>query len=331
MAPPRVLLCAAFALLQADLASSTAPTLFSRRAGLTPPQQLIKEPTRIGAGSWLNYPNDRGVVTPTRFSWSHGTPVQSVASTESGLFVANTTAAPLSGFEVSVTIPSSAVVVRVFVGSAGSLGQLNVTLFDSRSKEIGVASYLRPASLSQTLTVRFGTPTAAAAGASSLRVTWVQGDEQKAFNMNFQAVAVHAAAEASASEALPCAEALCTVVVSCQSNCTTVDLDAPGSLDWLHAGDSSLWPNPHPHPKPAPPPPPPFPGPPQCKLPASLDHREPNNHLQILGPPGGAAGHAEWLASLRSWRTGCRAALKLSSTVYEIEELEWTQTAYYQV
>ena len=313
--------------------NARSAALFSRRA-VPASQQLIAEPVCIGDMPWLQYPNDRGVAAPTRFSWSHGTPVQSVASTESGLFVASTNATPPSGFAVSVRLPptNSAVVVRVFVGAAGSIGQLNATLFDTAGKQIGTASHLRPAGLSQTLTATFGAPAAVVPEPTSLRVTWVQAAGSGAYNINFQAVAVHSAPAGSIST--PCTEALCTDVVSCtaeppaESNCTTVDLDALGSLDWLHAGDSSLWPNPHPHP-PKPPSPPPFPGPPQCELPEVL--RRDLSRAQALQIPGPRAGERQgWLTSLRAWRAACRAALQLSDAVYEIDELKWTQTAYYQ-
>lgn len=299
---------------------------FSRRAGTA--QQLIAVPVRIGDTPWLEYPNDRGVAVPARFSWSHGDPVQSVASTESGLFVASPNATPPSGFSVSIKLPSVAVVVRVFVGSAGSVGQLNATLVDSAGNQIDVASYLRPSGLSQTLIATLGAPATAAA---SLRVTWVQAsDKHRGYNINFQAVAVQSPPNNSST---PCATALCTNVVSCSaeppadSNCTIVDLDTLGNLDWLHAGDSSLWPNPHP--QPPKPPPPPFPGPPQCQLPETL--RRELNHPQGLQIPGPRTGQqSQWLASLRSWRASCRVALQLSSAVYEIDDLKWTQTAYYQ-
>ena len=346
-----------FVMAFVDPSSSSAAVAFSRRAGLAPPQQLIEEPARIGAGAWLAFPNDRGVAVPTRFSWSHGTPVERVASTESGLFVASPDATPPSGFAVSVRLPSAAVVVRVFMGSAGSQGQLNATLLDSAGKQIGAASYLRPSGLSQTLTARFGA--GAAAAPTALRVQWVQAPGVKGYNINFQAVAVQAASAAAPAPA--CAQALCTDVASCAaeppaaSNCTTVDLDVVGGLDWWHAGDSTLWPNPHPHPPPPPPkPPPPFPGPPECELPATLRKGLSRPQaLQIPGPPSGA-DHASWMAAMRGWRVSChdiaaiwvaffsrcqryrcrqaacRAALRLSGAVYEIEELQWTQTAYYQ-
>jgi hypothetical protein len=330
-----MLLCAC--VLGADPRHScAAPMDFSRRAGLSTPQQLIAQPNSIGPCPMLAYSNDRGVAVPTRFSWSRGTPVRSVASTESGLFVANANATSPCGFEVSIRLPSSTagVVVRMFVGTAGSLGQMNVTLVDTTGKRLGTASYFRPASLSQTLTAHFGA-SAAAGGATSLRVTWVQAPGRGGYNTNFQAVAVQSAA---ISAPAPCAEALCTEVASCvaeppaESNCTTVDLDAVGSLDWWHAGDSSLWPNPHPQPPhPSPPPPPPFPGPSQCELPKVLRQglRGRAQGLQIPGPAR-AADHAGWLASLRSWRAACRAALRLSDRVYQIEQLKWTQAAYFQ-
>ena len=294
-----------FVMAFVDPSSSSPAVAFSRRAGLAPPQQLIEEPARIGAGAWLAFPNDRGVAVPTRFSWSHGTPVERVASTESGLFVASPDATPPSGFAVSVRLPSAAVVVRVFMGSAGSQGQLNATLLDSAGKQIGAASYLRPSGLSQTLTARFG---GAAAPAAALRVQWVQAPAGvKGYNINFQAVAVQAASAAAPAPA--CAQALCTDVASCTaeppaaSNCTTVDLDVVGGLDWWHAGDSTLWPNPHPHPPPPPPkPPPPFPGPPECELPATLRKGLSRPQaLQIPGPPSGA-DHASWMAAMRGWR-----------------------------
>ena len=295
-----------FVMAFVDPSSSSAAVAFSRHAGLAPPQQLIEEPARIGAGAWLAFPNDRGVAVPTRFSWSHGTPVERVASTESGLFVASPDATPPSGFAVSVRLPSAAVVVRVFMGSAGSLGQLNATLLDSAGKQIGAASYLRPSGLSQTLTARFG----AAAAPAALRVQWVQAPGVKGYNINFQAVAVQAASAAAPAPA--CAQALCTDVASCTaeppaaSNCTTVDLDVVGGLDWWHAGDSTLWPNPHPHPPPPPPkPPPPFPGPPECELPATLRKGLSRPQaLQIPGPPSGA-DHASWMAAMRGWRVSC--------------------------
>eukprot|EP01047_Picozoa_sp_COSAG01_P087951 COSAG01_NODE_20467_length_952_cov_0.845252_1_plen_273_part_10 len=169
-----MLLCAC--VLGADPRHScAAPMDFSRRAGLSTPQQLIAQPNSIGPCPMLAYSNDRVVAVPTRFSWSRGTPVRSVASTESGLFVANANATSPCGFEVSIRLPSSTagVVVRMFVGTAGSLGQMNVTLVDTTGKRLGTASYVRPASLSQTLTAHFGA-SAAAGGATSLRVTWVQ-------------------------------------------------------------------------------------------------------------------------------------------------------------
>jgi hypothetical protein len=316
-----------------SLAASTLQTkavVFSRRE-VSESQQLIAEPVRIGVMPWLEYPNDRGTAVPTRFSWSHGTPVQSIASTESGLFVASTNTTPPSGFAVLIRLPptNSTVVVHVFVGAAGSVAQLNATLFDGADKQMGVASHVRPAGLSQTLTATFGAPAEVVSGPASLRVTWVQAGSG-AYNINFQAVAVGSAV---GSTSAPCAEVLCTDVVSCtaepplESNCTIVDLDALGSLDWLHAGDSSLWPNPHPHPPK--PPPPPFPGPPQCELPETL--RKDLSRPQALQIPGPRAGeHARWLATLRDWRAACRVALQLSSAVYEIDELKWTQAAYYQ-
>ena len=77
------------------------------------------------------------------------------------------------------------------------------------------------------------------------------------------------------------------------------------------------------------PPSPPFPGPLQCELPEML--RKELSRPQDLQIPGPRAGeHPQWLASLQGWRAACRAALQLSTAVYEIDELKWTQSAYYQ-
>eukprot|EP01052_Picozoa_sp_SAG31_P027399 SAG31_NODE_2563_length_5473_cov_6.924823_5_plen_422_part_00 len=321
-------LCAAFGAPDSALCEA----VFSRRAGLAPPQQLIGEPIPVGPTPWLPFPNDRDVAVPTRFNWSTGTPVQRVASTESGLFVASTNSTPPSGFALSIRVPLLAdIVVRLYVGTAGSLGQLNATLYDRAGKQIDVVSCVRPAGLSQTATVRIHPP-ATAAGETSLHFTWVQvPDDRFGYNINFQAIAVQSAAT---NTSVPCARALCSDVVTCSaeppggSNCTTVDLDTVGDLDWLHAGDSSLWPGSKPKPKPKPPTP--FPGPPECELPAAL--RKGLSRPQSLQIPGPAPNvdHENWLADLRRWRITCRATLRLSSKVYEIEELKWTQTAYYQ-
>ena len=66
-----------------------------------------------------------------------------------------------------------------------------------------------------------------------------------------------------------------------------------------------------------------------CAVPQSLGAV---SHLQIAGPasPASANATAAWLEEMRTWRKACLDALQLTGAVYEVKELQWTQTAYFQ-
>ena len=42
------------------------------------------------------------------------------------------------------------------------------------------------------------------------------------------------------------------------------------------------------------------------------------------------APRAAWLATMRAWRRGCRAQLRLSPAIYEEPKMRWARTAYFQ-
>jgi hypothetical protein len=68
-----------------------------------------------------------------------------------------------------------------------------------------------------------------------------------------------------------------------------------------------------------------------CVVPQSLEGwTAPNpRHLQIRGPTSSSES-VTWLDDLRSWRARCLAGLKLSGDIYNVAQLEWGKTAYFQ-
>ena len=51
--------------------------------------------------------------------------------------------------------------------------------------------------------------------------------------------------------------------------------------------------------------------------------------LQLAGPAT-QADTAEWMKQMNDWRTSCLSEAQLNGKIYDVPELTWTRTAYFQ-
>ena len=268
---------------------------------------------------WKSYPGDRGIAVPTTFSWRDGYPTATASRVQCGLFTDGKGSA--DGFTSLVELAPEAREVRAYVGSYGTSGLLSISLLDRTGAPLALDSHTVPAEDDK--------GPARGVGSAELVVRW-SGQPLPAYvrvrwsplagggNLQFNAVAVATGGKAGlgARASPPCGKPLCTTVQTCAGNCVDVDLGASGVLDWLHTGPASG----------SSPPlaPPTYPS-------CGVKHSDlpPLGHLQI-GGPATANVTDSWRAKLRAWREGCLAELKLSAAIYDVPQLAWGKTAYFQ-
>eukprot|EP01052_Picozoa_sp_SAG31_P032239 SAG31_NODE_3514_length_4171_cov_6.906925_1_plen_391_part_00 len=296
----------------------------------TPAQGSSIKLEPVGA-LWETYAGDRGIASPTTFSWNDGFPTAEATKVQCGLF----TKGSADGFSALVQLAPQAVEVRAFVGSCcPSSGLLNVSLLSAsgallaqRSQEVAGGSKLANGVGNAVLSVRWGASQPLLGGSdkpAAVRVRWTP--LYGSHNIQLNALAVYDGTlllsdRGSGADIPPasCHETLCTRIDTCVpanakgvSNCTDVNLSDKRVIDWLHGG--TIAPNPPP------------PAQSRCTMPRALQEL---GHLQISGPssPDKAAG---WLDDLREWKKVCLAELNLSGKIYKVPQLEWGKTAYFQ-
>lgn len=272
---------------------------------------------------WETYTGDRGIASPTTFSWTDGSPTAKATKVQCGLY----TKTAAGGFNAHVQLVPEATEIHAFLGSCcPTAGLLNTSLLSStgvvlaqHSEEVAgekLAHGVGNAELVVQWSSSSGKPAAV-----NLRWTPTAG----AYNIQFNALAVYGGNTPSGrtgnttrgSMAPHCSAALCTRVNICvpangASNCSDVSLSGKNVIDWIHAGVVAPTP-----------PPPVYTG---CVVPRSLQEL---GHLQISGPSSPDKA-ASWLQELREWRKACLTELQLSDDIYKVPQLQWGKTAYFQ-
>ena len=212
--------------------ASAADPEIDRKAGSACASATLKPTGGVG---FTSFGSDRNVAIPTLFSWKGGTPTATATRTACGVFTNGKDHA--DGFALTVALPPQTREVIVFVGSYKSAGWLNATLLAEGGAVLGSRDKLIPQEVkangvgNAALSIRWAA--SADAAPASLLVTWTvaSGD-----NLQFAAVAIRSTAAAG-----PCATPMCAAVTTCAGNCPTVELDAVGDLDWMHAGVVSAY------------------------------------------------------------------------------------------
>ena len=67
-----------------------------------------------------------------------------------------------------------------------------------------------------------------------------------------------------------------------------------------------------------------------CEFPNELKVGPMKYKWELLTGPAKPADQPSWLAAMRKYRSGCRAALRLSDAAYTDPQLAWTQRAFVQ-
>eukprot|EP01043_Picozoa_sp_COSAG02_P025834 COSAG02_NODE_1465_length_12485_cov_9.526804_14_plen_368_part_00 len=272
---------------------------------------------------WETYPGDRGIASPTTFSWTDGSPTAKATKVQCGLY----TKTVAGGFNAHVQLVPEATEIHAFLGSCcPTAGLLTTSLLSSTG-----------AVLAQHSENIAGEKLAHGVGNAELVVQW-SGSSGKpaavklrwtptagAYNIQFNALAVYGGNTpygrtgntSRASMAPHCSATLCTSVNICvpangASNCSDVSLSGKNVIDWIHAGVVA--------------PTPPSPVYTGCVVPRSLGEL---GHLQISGPSS-PDKVASWLQELHEWRRACLSELQLSDDIYKVPQLEWGKTAYFQ-
>ena len=147
----------------------------------------ISVPTLIGTGSTKAQLTD----SPSRYSWSDGTPTASFSSTPTGIYINNFNG-PGRGFQFTVPADTTARTLEVFLGEFDASGTLEATLSDNSAP---VFTNTLTGAANQTVQGMYTLNYSANTPGQTLTVKWTETADLGQFdNVTLQAVALKVAA-----------------------------------------------------------------------------------------------------------------------------------------